>query len=209
MSIEIPQFVIDSAHVTTNSQLVLIERESRDTGNWAQMRECFHPDSKVRLSWFSGSGEDFVRGSIDMADRNLLAKHRLGPAVVRIAGLRAVASMSAIIDIATTLSGVEVQLSSHARFLYRTEQRSGRWRIVSFDAIYVRDEITAAIPGTQVPVTAKDVEQFRPSYRMLSYVLSKQGYAVNADLPGDDRPAEAKKFLAELYQWAGVPVDFG
>jgi hypothetical protein len=207
MAPAIPQFVIDAAHVTAITQLVLIERESRDTGNWAQMRECFHPDSKVRLSWFSGSGEDFVRGSIDMAARNLLAKHRLGPVVVRVAGTRAVASMSAIIDIPTTLSGVEVQLSSHARFVYRAEQRNDRWRIISFDAIYIRDELTAAIPGTQVPVTARDVEPFRPTYRMLSYVLSKQGYAVNADLPGDDRPAEAKRFVSDLYQWAGIRVE--
>jgi hypothetical protein len=45
MPVEIPQFVIDAAHVTANSQLVIIERESRDSGNWAQMRDCFHPDS--------------------------------------------------------------------------------------------------------------------------------------------------------------------
>ncbi len=206
MTFEIPQFLIDAAHLTANTQLVLIERESRDTGNWNQMRECFHPDSQVQLSWFTGSGEDFVRGSMDMARRNLLAKHRLGPVVVRVNGDRAVASLSAIIDIPTILSGVEVQLSSHARFLYRTEQRSNRWRIISFDAIYVRDALTAVIPGSQVPVTAKDLEPFRSSYRMLSYVLSSGGYAVNGDLPGDDRPAQRAALLTAVHQWAGISI---
>lgn len=209
MPLAIPEFVIEAAHVTANTQLVLVERESRDLGNWSQMRDCFHPDSHVRLSWFSGSGEDFVRGSIEMAKRKVLAKHRLGPVVVRVAGPRAVASLSAIIDIPTVISGVEVQLSSHARFLYRTEQREGRWRIFSVDAVYVRDEFTVAIPGIQIPVTEKDVEGFRPSYRLLSYLLSKQGYEVNGDLPGDDRPDAARELVSGLYGWAGIPADVG
>jgi hypothetical protein len=31
------------------------------------MRDCFHPDSHIRISWFRGNGADFVNGSIDMA----------------------------------------------------------------------------------------------------------------------------------------------
>jgi hypothetical protein len=37
------------------------------------MRDCFHPDSEIRISWFRGNGADFVTGSIDMARRNVLA----------------------------------------------------------------------------------------------------------------------------------------
>lgn len=185
---DLPQAVLDTVDISAVTQLVLIERESRDLGRWDQMRDCFQPDSWVRLSWFSGSGADFVTGSIDMARRQVLAKHRLGPVMVRLAGDRAVASLSAIIDIPVTLSGVEPQLSSHARFLYGVERRAQRWRIRSFDAVYVRDELTTAIPGLPVPVTAAAVADFRASYRMLSYLLTTQGYEVNPDLPGDDRP---------------------
>ena len=55
-------------------------------GRWEQMRECFWPDSVVRISWFRGNGPDFVTGSIDMARRGIPAKHRLGPVLVTLAG---------------------------------------------------------------------------------------------------------------------------
>lgn len=204
MRADLPQAVLDAADIVAVTQLVLRERESRDLARWDQMRDCFHPDSRVRVSWFTGTGADFVDGSIDMARRNVVAKHRLGPILVRLAGDRAVASLSAIIDIPATLTGVEVQLSSYARFLYRAERRAERWRILSFDAIYVRDEFTTAIPGLALPVTPADVAGFRPSYRMLSYLLTTQGYQVNHDLPGEDKPTATEALEREVYGWAGI-----
>ena len=204
MRTDLPQSVLDAADIIAVTQLILIERESRDLGRWDQMRDCFHADSLVRVSWFTGTGHDFVSGSIDMARRNVLAKHRLGPVLVRLAGDRAVASLSAIIDIPATLSGIEVQLSSHARFLYRVERRAEQWRILSFDAIYMRDEFTTAIPGLSLPITPADVAGFRPSYRMLSYLLTSQGYDVNSNLPGEDKPDTTAALNRELYGWAGI-----
>ena len=198
--------VQDAADITAVTQVILLERESRDLGRWTLMRDCFHEDSLVRVSWFTGIGPDFVQGSIDMARRKVLAKHRLGPVLVRLAGDRAVASLSGIIDIPAQLFGVDLMLSSHARFLYRVERRAGRWRVFGFDAIYMRDEFTTPIPGTALPITAADLARFRPSYRMLSYLLTTQGYTVNPDLPGEDRPETAAALNKELYDWAGIAV---
>ena len=204
MDATLPKAVFDAVDISAVSQLVLLERESRDLGRWDRMRSCFHSDSRVKLSWFNGNGAGFVDGSIDMARRGMSAKHRLGPPLVRLAGKRAVASLSAIIDIPDTLSGVEVQLSSHARFLYRTEKRDGRWGICFFDAIYMRDELTTAIPGQKISVTPEDLESFRGSYRMLSYLLSLKRYAVNMDLAGEDRPETVAAMNKEIYSWAGI-----
>ena len=206
MRTDLPRSVLDAADIVAVTQLVLTERESRDLGRWDQMRDCFHPDSRVRVSWFTGTGADFVTGSIDMARRKVLAKHRLGPILVRLAGDRAVASLSAIIDIPATLSGVEVQLSSYVRFLYRAERRDGRWRVLSFDAIYVRDEFTSAIPGVSLPVKPTDLVGFRPTYRMLSYLLKSQGYEVNSNLAGEDRPETCAALEREVYGWAGIDI---
>lgn len=206
MPSNLPRSVIEAADIVAVTQLVLTERESRDLGRWDRMRECFHPDSRVRVSWFSGTGNEFVDGSIDMARRNVLAKHRLGPILVRLAGDRAVASLSAIIDIPAKLLGVDVQLSSHARFLYRAERRAETWRIISFDAIYVRDELTTAIPGLALPIKPEDLAAFRPTYRMLSYLLKTQGYAVNSTLPGEDRPETVTALEHEIYGWAGIQI---
>jgi len=197
----------DAADLAAISQLVLSERESRDLGWWKRMKSCFHPDSRVRLSWFDGSGEDFVKGSIDMAARGMKAKHRIAPPVVRVCGDRGVASLSAIIDIPAVVKGVEVQLSSYARFLYRVERRGGAWGIVFFDAVYVRDELVPAIPGEAVPVSAAELAPYRKSYRMLCFLLSLTGYAPSQDLAGDDLPETAAALSAEIYDWADIVPD--
>ncbi len=200
----LPQAVRDAADVCAVTQLILTERESRDTGRWERMRGCFFPDSLVRLSWFTGTGSDFVEGSIDMARREALARHRLGPVLVRLAEDRAVASVAAIIDIPMTLKGVEACLSSYARFIYRAERREGRWGLVGFDSVYLRDEFTTPIPGQAFPVSPGDIAPFRRSYRMLSYLLASRGYTVNQDLAGEDRPETVEALTRELYGWAGL-----
>ncbi len=200
----LPQSVLDAADITAITQLILTERESRDLGRWDSMRDCFHADSLVRISWFKGNGPDFVTGSMDMARRKVLATHRLGPVLVRLGGDRAVASLSGIIDIPAVVQGVEVQLSSQARFLYRAERRDGQWRLSGFDAVYQRDAFTTVIPGASLSITPEALAPFRPSYRMLSYLLASQGYVVNMDLPGEDRPETAQALYDELYGWAGI-----
>ena len=200
----IPRHILDAADTTVIAQLTLLERDCRDQQRWDRMRECFHPDSLVRLSWFTGSGWDFVAGSIDMARRGVLAKHRLGPPLVRLSGDRAVATFAGVIDIPTALSGIEAQLSSHARFIYRAERRGQAWKIAGFDAVYVRDELVASIPGQLLRVSADELARFRPSYRMLSYVLSSQGYTVDSGLAGEDRPETVQALENEIFAWAGI-----
>jgi hypothetical protein len=196
-----------AADITAITQLILSERESRDMGWWTRMAACFHPDARIRISWIDGDAEAFVKGSIDMAARGMRAKHRVGPPVVRIRGDRAVASFPAIIDIPAVLAGVEVMLSSHARFLFRVERREGVWRIAFFDAIYMRDELVAAIPGQVPPVTPEDVAGYRKSYRMLCHLLSLTGYVPSQDLAGEDRPETVAAMIAEVYGWVGLEPD--
>ena len=195
----------DSAEITAITQLILRERESRDLQRWDTMRECFWPDSLVRVSWFQGSGEEFVTGSRHMAKRGVAAKHRLGPVLVTLAGQRAIASLSAIIDLPVKLGPVEATLSAHARFLYRVEKR-GQWRIVAFDAYYMRDEVTPAIPGHTISIVPKELEPLRPSYRMLAYCLKSQGFEIDSSLAGEDRPETVEALNREVFGWAGLPV---
>ena len=165
------------------------------------MRDCFHADSMVKISWFNGSGPDFVDGSIDMARRGMYAKHRLGPVLVTLAGTRALASLGGIIDIARVIDGVDMTLSAYGRFIYRAEKRNGVWRIFSFECIYMRDELTPVILGQSVNIDPAEMAGFRPSYRNLAWCLMKTGYEVNPDLPGEDRPETVKKILNEVNAW--------
>jgi hypothetical protein len=203
MDNDLPEAVLASADISAITQLILRERSSRDTADWNTMRDCFHPDSMVKLSWFDGSGPDFVEGSIDMANRGMFAKHRLAPILVDLAGDRAIASLTAIIDIPRVIDGVDLMLSSHGRFIYRAERRDDVWRIFSFDCIYMRDELTPAVPGQSISIDPAEVEGFRLSYRHLTWCLMKTGYEVDQDLPGDDRPETVQKLMRAIDDWAG------
>ena len=201
MSNQLPRHILDSADITAISQLVLRERESRDMARWDTMRECFHPDSIVKISWFNGSGPEFVEGSIDMAKRGMYAKHRLGPVLVTLAGNRALASLSGIIDIPRVIDGVDMVLSAYGRFIYRAEKRDEVWRIFSFECIYMRDELAPSIMGQTVNIDPGEMAGFRPSYRNLAWCLMKTGYEVDQNLPGEDRPETVDKIMQEVTAW--------
>jgi SnoaL-like domain len=206
MSAHTTQNLNEAADITTITQLILRERESRDLARWETMRECFWSDSLVRVSWFRGNGPDFVSGSIDMARRGIPAKHRLAPILVRLKGDRAVASMHGIIDLPVTIKGVGATLATHSRFLYRAEKREGRWGLMGFDAIYMRDELIPDLPGQIIAIDPAEVKGFRKSYRLLSYYLHSQGYKVDSSLAGEDRPETAQMLYQELFAWAGLDV---
>jgi hypothetical protein len=181
--------------------LVLLERQARDRGWWQQMRACFAPDATVRLSWFDGSGADFVTQSEKMAGRGEISRHRLGPPIVRVNGSRSVVEMSASIEIRTELNGVEVDLISYTRLIYRSERAASRWQIVSLDPIYERDTLTPSMPGTKAAVAPADLAGLRPSYRLLAYLLHERGYDIREDLYGDDRPEAVAAFNRDLLHW--------
>ena len=196
----------DTDDIVAITQLVVRERESRDCGFWNRMRACFHPDSEVNISWFRGNGHDFVAASRDMAARGMLAKHRLGPILVTLNGTRALASLSAIIDIPETIDGKAFTLSAHCMMYYRVEKRAGVWRLSSFEVVYRRDEFVPAILGQTAVLPMEQLAQYRPSYRNLCYSLKLKGYAPNNELAGEDRPETVRTLLLALYSWVGLPI---
>jgi hypothetical protein len=200
----LPQAVLEAADVSAVSQLVLRERLSRDFGLWEQMRDCFHDDSVVRISWIKATGPEFVRRSKEMAERNVKASHRLGPILVTLASHRAIAQVRANIDIPFTLKGIEVIMSSHAHLLFRAERQGEVWRLSGLDAVYLRDEIAPVMPGQTVAIDQEEVKAFRPTYRLLSYCLASGGFPVRNDLAGVDRPDLVDTLVREIYGWAGL-----
>ena len=192
--------------ITAITQLVVRERESRDMGFWNRMRDCFHDDSEINISWFKGNGPDFVTGSKDMAARGMLAKHRLGPVLVTLNGDRALATLSGIIDIPTVMEGKEFNLSAHCLMIYRVSKRQGVWRLSSFEVIYRRDEFVPAILGQTANIPADLLASYRPSYRNLCYSLHLKGYTPNQNLAGEDQPETVREILTRVYGWLGLPV---
>lgn len=204
MANTLPRAVLDAADVSAISQLVLRERHSRDFGLWEQMRDCFHDDSTVRLSWIDASGPEFVRRSEEMARQQVNVSHRLGPVLVTLAGERAIAQFCGIIVIPSTLNGIEVMISGHSLFLFRAERRETVWRLSGLDVVYQRDEVAPVLPGQTVTINPEAVKSFRPSYRLLSYCLASSGFPVRNDLAGIDRPDLVEALTRKIYDWAGL-----
>ena len=117
------------------TQLVLRERQSRDRGWWNEMAACFAPDAVVDMSWFKGSGAEFVRRTAKRSRDGAWGRHRLCPPVVRSHGDRAWAELPLAIEFRIEVGCVEADLVSHARSQHRCRREAGAWRIVRIRSI--------------------------------------------------------------------------
>jgi len=182
-------------------QLIAHEREGRDRGWWDQMASCYHRDSRVRSMWFTGTGHEFATASRGMATRGDHARHRLSVPSVNLRGERAVVSVPMAIELRIELHGVEADLISYARAIYRLERRDGQHGICDLSTIYERDTLTPVVPGDEIPIDRQRLATLPASYRMLAYYFAIRGYDVNPDLPGDDRPESAEAVVTEAFTW--------
>jgi len=182
------------------AQLVLRERQCRDRGWYEDMVDCFADDSVVEMSWFNGSGADFVKATRDMADHGDVAVHRLGPPTVRVDRDRAWVELPLVIEWRIDVGGVEADLASACRSQYRAQYGAdGQWRIVRITSVYERDTLTPALPNTQLDIEPEELAGYRPSYRCLAWDLNRKGYQVSDDHLGDDRPdAVHAQYRAEM-----------
>ena len=180
------------------TQLILRERQCRDRGWWNEMGECFAENATIRMSWFTGSAEEFVKRSQGMSGRGDYAVHRLSPPAIRLQGNRAWAEVPLTIQFRVSINGIDAYLDSNARSQYRAQQAGDQWHIVGITSIYERDSLVPAVPGTQLNINPEELAIYRPSYRCLAWYLNQKGYQVEADLLGDDQPeAAARQYEAE------------
>ena len=182
-------------------QLILKERQGRDRGWWEQMANCFHPDSLVNLSWIHDTGAEFTARSRKMSESGIRPLHRLSPPVVHLSGRKALVELPAAIEVRFDLQGVEVDLVSYTRLIYRVERREAGWKILNLDAIYERDTLVPTISGNHLEIKPEDLLTFRLSYRFVSYHISLRGMTPRDDLFGDDRPEEVKALYDAAFGW--------
>jgi hypothetical protein len=183
-------------------QLVVRERQSRVMHLSDQLRNCFHPDATVNTSWVTGSAAAFVSGrpAPSAAGAGPII-NRAGAPVVHHSGRRAVVELPSTTTRWIPVNGVEAELVSFMRLLYRVEQRGGEWKISDLSTINEGDTLNSAVPGTELRVVAAALAGLRHSYRFLMYTRALDGETVSSELPGIDRPEGVKALYDDAFAW--------
>jgi len=187
--------IIDKANI---KELIEFERFCRDNSIWDEMDKCFATDSKVVISWFQGTGHEFVEASKKMEGR---APHKIYNTEIWVNGDKAVAIMITTIQKRVEFGGYPLELISDAKLVFRTQRIDGIWYIVSLEGIYEKDALVPVIPNSNIVVTVEELSKFRESYACLSLVLSMAGYEIDHNLPGIDRPDLVEEFYKEAEEW--------
>jgi hypothetical protein len=183
------------------ADLVRLERFHRDRRRWDELAEDYVEDSRVKTTWFEGSGREFAAASREMAERGRESIHLIAPSEVRVNGDRALCESNAQIVNGSVVHGIEVDMVQYCRFFSRVVRTPAGWRLASFDGIYHKDTIVPVNPGDSVPIEWEKLRDLRPSYRIWAYAISLKGYDIGQDELGDDRPDLLEPFYAAADRW--------
>lgn len=176
----------------------------RDQGRWKDLLATFHPDGVIAVSWFRGPFADFVERCRQNAASSTRAKHQLWPAVVRGAGVRAVAETNVAILVRQQIEGIWIDLTSRGRFLDRIEKRNGHWRILERAAVYEQDRLDPVEPSivfVKLFQTA-NAAQYPEPYRYMAYRVTAAGRTLANPVHYDGLP-ETEALKARYDAWLG------
>lgn len=182
-------------------ELIEFERYCRDYALWDEMRKLYTEDSRIKISWYNGSGSGFVDASMKMPG----ARHKLHNVLVQVNGDKALAAAVVQIQSRNELSGSIFDLLAYARLFYRLVRVGGAWKIYTVDCVYERDEILPLIPGEAPNLNYEKLRSYRRSYCYLCCVLEQMGAVIDSDLPGEDRPESIDRLSEELGNWLERP----
>ena len=192
---------MDAADKTACAELVQAWGFARDQGRWADLTDIFHPDGRIHVSWFMGAYADFVERCRQNHGRTK-SKHLLWPARVTMNGSRALSECNVAILVRQTIDGIEVDLTSYARFVDRIEQRDGRWRIAERATIYEQDRLDPVLPSPAFDALMQgaDTARFPPPYRYMGDRVEAAGRSLAEPVHYDGR-AETEALKARYAAW--------
>lgn len=151
----------------------------RDQAEWDQLRELFHPEATIEVTWFEGPAGDFIDGSMKMGASDLRSKHLVSPPTITFRGDRALTITNAMIVVEN--AKIDLAATAHSRLLDRVEKRDGVWRLVSRQCIY--DTCHFNFLGNAEGIDAQIVRRYPREYAALGYLLEKSGFPVTRVFP--------------------------
>ncbi|WP_111554373.1 nuclear transport factor 2 family protein [Kitasatospora sp. SolWspMP-SS2h] len=148
----------------------------RDLGDWERLKDLFHPDGRIEITWFEGPAHEFVDASARMGASAFRTKHLITAPVVAFSadGTRAVSETNAVIIGENT--DLRLGCEGHNRFVDRLEKRDGVWRISDRKSVY--DFASFTFPAGPVDIDPRAVDRHPREYAALAYLLEATGYPV-------------------------------
>lgn len=148
----------------------------RDLGEWASLRNLFHPDGTIEITWFEGLASDFVDGSMRMGASDFRTKHVIASPTVTFNA----DATKALVETNAMIIGENVALNlgctGHNRFYDRAEKRDGVWKLSHRQSIY--DMASFTFPLGVVEIDTDTVAKYPREYAALAYLLEKSGFPV-------------------------------
>ncbi|MGA5653543.1 nuclear transport factor 2 family protein [Rahnella contaminans] len=172
----------------------------RDLGEWEQLRNLFHPDGTIEITWYEGLASGFVDGSMRMGASDLRTKHMIGSPVVTFneRGDKAILETNAMI-IAENVK-LNIGCECHNRFYDLAEKRDGVWKLFHRQSVY--DMGTFTFPLGPVEIDASIADKYPREYAALACLLELSGFplsrvfATRGSELESKMKADAKKWLA-------------
>lgn len=151
----------------------------RDLGDWDRLRNLFHPDATIEVTWFEGFFLQFVEASLKMGASDLRTKHLVTSPHVTINKTRAIAEANIVIICENPKLGLFC--TQHARFFDAIEMRNNVWRIASRKCLYDMCSFSAQFGAPEIDAAA--LAKFPREYAPLAYILEKSGFEISRISP--------------------------
>lgn len=170
----------------------------RDLGEWAALRNLFHPDGTIEITWFEGLASDFVEGSMRMGASDLRTKHLIGTPVITFSanGNKAILETNAMI-IAENVK-LNLGCECHNRFYDLAEKRDGEWKFFHRQSVY--DMGTFTFPLGPIDIDQSVAKKYPREYASLAYLLEQSGFPLGRVFATRGSELESK-MKADAKRW--------
>lgn len=129
--------------------------------------------------------------------------HVISPVEVHLNGQRAVSDSRASIHARFCYEQTDFECISYGRLISRLEKEAADWKLCTLEMIYDKDSLQPVHPTEEHVRAIKLDKNARQSYRCLSWVLAQNGFSINQDLPGTDRPGSGDRLMQLCFEWLG------
>jgi hypothetical protein len=173
----------------------------RDSGDWDNLRTCWHDGAIMNATWFQGDSEQFIANAAKaFAKGGPGSVHFLGGTAIALRGSRAIAQTKMMISSRDDVDGAACDIVCTGRFYDFFEKRGGRWAIVERQPIYEKDRLDPLDPAKMPRFDPEVYDSIPEGYRHLGYIQVKRGLPVKRNMPGLRGP-EVEALYARGKAW--------